>query len=164
MSEKILVTYASRLGSTAGVAETIGKTLAGQGVQVDVLRMEDVKDLAPYRAVVAGSAIRDRQWLPEAVDFVRTNRAELSRKPFAVFLVCMTLAMPNAAQYRQGVSEWLQPVRGSRKAGKRRHVCWNPGHQQDPLLERPGGVSHQRCDRGLVGGRSPGLECGPRLG
>jgi menaquinone-dependent protoporphyrinogen oxidase len=111
MSNKILITYASRIGSTAGVAEAIGKTLAEGGAQVDVLPMQDIKDLAPYRAVVAGSAIRDRQWLPEAVEFVRTHRAELSRKPFAVFLVCMTLAMPNAEKYRPGVAEWLEPVR-----------------------------------------------------
>lgn len=111
MSNKILVTYASRLGSTAGVAEAIGRTLAENGSQVEVLCMQDVKDLAPYRAVVAGSAIRDRQWLPEALDFIRTHRLELSRKPFAAFLVCMTLAMPKGEQYRQGVSDWLKPVR-----------------------------------------------------
>ena len=34
MSNKILVTYASRTGSTAGVAEAIGKTLAESGAQV----------------------------------------------------------------------------------------------------------------------------------
>lgn len=111
MSNKILVTYASRLGSTVGVAEAIGRTLTEAGAQVDVLCMQDVTDLAPYRAVVAGSAIRDRQWLPEALDFIRTYKAELTRKPFAAFLVCMTLAMPNGEKYRQGVSDWLQPVR-----------------------------------------------------
>lgn len=111
MTNKILITYASRLGSTGGVAEEIGKTLAANGASVDVLPMADVKDLGGYRAVVAGSAIRDRQWLPEAVQFVETHRRELAQKPFAIFAVCMTLAMPNGEQYRAGVSEWLQPVR-----------------------------------------------------
>lgn len=111
MPDKILVTYASRIGSTAGVAEAIGKSLAESGARVDVLPMQDVKDISAYRAVVAGSAIRDRQWLPEAVEFVRAHRAELSRKQFAAFLVCMTLAMPGAEKYRAGVAEWLEPVR-----------------------------------------------------
>jgi menaquinone-dependent protoporphyrinogen oxidase len=93
------------------VAEAIGKTLTESGAQVDVLPMQEVMDLSPYQAVVAGSAIRDRQWLPEAVEFVRAHRAELNSKPFATFLVCMTLAMPSAGKYRQGVSDWLQPVR-----------------------------------------------------
>jgi menaquinone-dependent protoporphyrinogen oxidase len=45
MSNKILVAYASRAGSTAGVAEAIGKSLAESGAQVDVLPMNDVTEL-----------------------------------------------------------------------------------------------------------------------
>jgi menaquinone-dependent protoporphyrinogen oxidase len=111
MSDKILVTYASRTGSTIGVAEAIGKTLAESGAQVDVLPMQEVKDLSPYRAVVAGSAIQKKQWLPEAMQFIQANRVELARKPFAAFLVCMTLAMRNGETYRPFVSEFLAPVR-----------------------------------------------------
>ena len=46
MNNKILVTYASRAGSTAGVAEAIGQTFVEKGMQVDVLAMQEVKDLA----------------------------------------------------------------------------------------------------------------------
>lgn len=111
MNDKILVTYASRSGSTAGVAEKIGKTLAESGAQVDVLPMQEVKDLAPYRAVVAGSAIRGQKWLPEAMQFMRDHQPELSRKPFASFMVCITLSMPNASQYLDGLKNWMSPVR-----------------------------------------------------
>jgi menaquinone-dependent protoporphyrinogen oxidase len=114
MSDKILVAYASRTGSTAGLAEAIGKTLSENGVQVEVRPMEDVKDLAPYRAVVAGSAIQGRQWLPEAMQFVRTHQASLAQKPFAAFLVCMTLTISNG-KYRAQVADWLQPVRALAK-------------------------------------------------
>jgi len=111
MSNKILVTYATCTGSTVGVAEAIGKTLSEGGLTVDILPMKEVKDLSAYRAVVAGSAIQNKQWLPEAVDFVRANRAELSRKPFAAFLVCMTLAMKNGETYRPFVVDFIAPVR-----------------------------------------------------
>jgi menaquinone-dependent protoporphyrinogen oxidase len=111
MNDKILVTYASRTGSTAGVAEAIGKILAEGGPQVDVLPMQEVKDLATYRAVVAGSAIRGAKWLPEAMQFVQTHREALASKPFAAFLVCMTLAMPSGEKYHSHVADMLQPVR-----------------------------------------------------
>ncbi len=111
MSNKILVTYASRAGSTAGVAEAIGKTLAESGAQVEVRPMQDVKDLASCRAVVAGSAIQEGRWLPEAMQFMQTHQAALAQKPFAAFLVCLTLAMPRADKYREHVATWLEPVR-----------------------------------------------------
>jgi menaquinone-dependent protoporphyrinogen oxidase len=110
MSNKILVAYATRQGSTAGVAEAIGKTLTDHGAHVDVRAMQDVRDLADYRAVVAGSAINGGQWLPEAMQFMREHQTALRQKPFAAFLVCMTLSMKNAA-YREHVSTWLAPVR-----------------------------------------------------
>jgi len=111
MNNKILVTYATRTGFTAGVAEAIGKTLAEGGAELDVLPMPAVTDLSPYRAVVAGSAIRDKKWLPEAMQFVRTHQAGLAQVPFAAFLVCMTLAMPGAEKYRHFVADFMQPVR-----------------------------------------------------
>jgi menaquinone-dependent protoporphyrinogen oxidase len=111
MPDKILVTYASLTGSTGEVAEAIGKTLVESGLQVDVRPMKEIHDLSPYRAVVAGSAIHGAKWLPEAMQFMHTYQAELSRRPFAAFLVCITLGMPGAAKYRDGVSSWMEPVR-----------------------------------------------------
>jgi len=111
MKEKILVAYAGRTGTTAGVAEAIGKILSDMGLPTEVRSMTEVTDLSPYRAVISGSAIQDAKWLPEAMQFVQTHRAALAQKPFAAFLVCMTLAMRNAEKYRDGVSAWLAPVR-----------------------------------------------------
>ena len=115
MKQKILITYASRSGSTAEIAKAIGKTLTQNGAHVDVLAMQDVKDLSSYQAVVAGSAIRKSKWLLEAMQFVQTHRTELAAKPFATFTVCITLAMKNGEQYRKGVSEWVAPVRAQVK-------------------------------------------------
>ena len=111
MTNKILVTYATSTGSTVGVAEAIGKTLSETGALVDVLPMRDVKNLSTYRAVVAGSAIQDKKWLPEALQFVQAHRTELSSKPFAAFLVCITLGMRNGESYRPFVADFMAPVR-----------------------------------------------------
>jgi menaquinone-dependent protoporphyrinogen oxidase len=111
MSHRILVTYASRTGTTAGIAEAIGKKLSDKGALVEVMPMEDVSDLDPYSTVVAGSAIRSGQWLPEAMAFVHAHQDVLKTKTFAIFTVCMTLAMTRAHQYKAGVEEWVLPVR-----------------------------------------------------
>jgi menaquinone-dependent protoporphyrinogen oxidase len=111
MTDKILVTYASRTGNTAGVADAIGKTLTDLGETVHIIRMQDVADVSPYRAVIAGSAIRDGKWLPEAMEFIQNQKSVLAQKPVATFLVCMTLAMPKAEEYRQHVTTWLDPVK-----------------------------------------------------
>lgn len=113
-AEKILVTYASRAGSTAGVAAAIHATLTECGLQADLRPMDEVDSLTSYRAVVAGSAIRFDRWLPEAMDFMRRHQAELRRKPFALFVVCLAMAARNPAQLeksKQTVSAWVQPVR-----------------------------------------------------
>jgi menaquinone-dependent protoporphyrinogen oxidase len=111
MSQKTLVTYATRTGSTVGVAEAIANTLRENSIEVDIIPMQEVRDITSYQAVVAGSAIQNRGWLPEAVQFVRTHQSELNQKPFAMFAVCMTLAMKNGEGYRPQISEWLAPVR-----------------------------------------------------
>ncbi|MBP7690572.1 MAG: flavodoxin domain-containing protein [Anaerolineales bacterium] len=111
MTNSILITYASRTGTTAEVAEVIGQTLSQNGVPVQVLAMEAVKDLSPYGAVVVGSAIRQSRWLPEAAAFIQTHRPALSQKPTALFTVCITLAMANSGQYRSAVSTWVAPIR-----------------------------------------------------
>ena len=67
-------------------------------------------DVTPYAAVVAGSAIQGG-WLPEGIEFVRAHRADLARKPFAAFMVCITLAMRGGENYRAGLGKKLDPVR-----------------------------------------------------
>jgi len=107
---RVLVAYASRTGSTVGVAEAIGKELARSGAAVDVSPVDQVKELKSYQAVVLGSAVRYGEWLPEAVEFVRQNKALLSRVPVAYFLVCMKLHQ-DTPENRQAVRKYLETVR-----------------------------------------------------
>jgi menaquinone-dependent protoporphyrinogen oxidase len=110
MNDKILVTYASRAGSTAEIAEALGMALTQNGTQVEVRPMQAVKSLTPYQAILAGSAIRGSNWLPEATQFIQSHRAKLASRPFATFTACTSLAMSDSDQYRQVVTEWVQPV------------------------------------------------------
>jgi len=109
MNGKILVTYASQGGSTAGIAEAIGRALSNNGAGVDVLPVKAVADLSLYRAAVIGSAVHSGKWMPEAAAFVDQNQAALRRMPTAVFQVCMMLATGNE-QYRRMVPGWLDPL------------------------------------------------------
>jgi len=108
--DRVLVAYASRCGSTGGVADTIGHVLCAKGAYVDVRRIENVRDLKPYDAVVIGSAIHSDRWLSDASDFVIQNREVLSRIPVAYFLTCLTLVRPTE-ENRQKASRFLDPVR-----------------------------------------------------
>lgn len=87
MSKRVLVGYATRTGSTVGVAESIGETLAKRGFAVDVKPLRERPNVAGYDAVVLGSAVNGGAWLPEAVSFAEANRAALAKVPVAAFCV-----------------------------------------------------------------------------
>jgi menaquinone-dependent protoporphyrinogen oxidase len=111
MSKNILITYATYTGSAESVAGIISDDLSSKGFNTDVKPMSEVSDLAEYDAIVAGSAIHSGRWLPEAFDFLNTYREQLNSKPFAAYLVCMTMAMKNRDKYLQFVSDFMIPVR-----------------------------------------------------
>ena len=82
---KILVAYASRHGSTAGIAEHIAQALQQDGLDVTLRPAADVKSVAEYDAFVIGSAAYMGGWLGEATTFVRRNRDLLARRPVWTF-------------------------------------------------------------------------------
>jgi len=119
---------------------------------------------APYRAVVAGSAIRGAKWLPEALRFMQTNQATLPQKPFAVFLVCITLAMKNGDKYWDRVANWLAPVRSLVEAVSEGLFCRGIGLQQDAVGLRYAAHACGSDPRHFPARRSSGLWSDSRLG
>jgi menaquinone-dependent protoporphyrinogen oxidase len=85
MDPKILVTYASKYGATKEIAEKIGSVLRQEGLPVDVHPVDDVRDLAPYTAVVLGSAVYIGKWQKEAVEFLQAHAETLTGRPVWLF-------------------------------------------------------------------------------
>ena len=106
---RVLVTYATRAGSTQEIAESIGGVLYVLGAKADVLHIDDVESLDAYDSIVIGSAIRMGRWLPEAVDFIDTHHDPLVVKPVALFTVCMTLS-EDTEENREKVLAFMEPV------------------------------------------------------
>ena len=87
MNNRILVAYATRAGSTVGVADAIAMTLRRRGFLVTIKPIKENPDVHGYQAVIIGSGIRFGSWLPEAVQFVKTNKEALRRVRVALFTV-----------------------------------------------------------------------------
>lgn len=109
MGKKLLVAYASKYGSTGGIADAIGQELCSKGATVDILLMKNVVDLSPYQGVIVGSPVYMGEWLPEAVDFVQKHVAALRPIPVAYFLACMTLREPTQENMAKALA-YLDPV------------------------------------------------------
>lgn len=85
MNKIILITYATKYGSTKEIAEKIGELLRQADLQVDVLPVEAVHDFTPYGAVVLGCAVYIGKWLKEAGEFLKRNEKDLAARPLWLF-------------------------------------------------------------------------------
>ena len=124
MKDRALVAYATRAGSTTGVATTIGETLTARGFAVDVTPISEGPAVEGYQAVIIGSAVHGGRWLPEAEAFVSENRDALSRVPVALFCVHILNLKDDAknrarrAAYLEGVRPLLPPADEAFFAGR----------------------------------------------
>lgn len=82
---RILVTYASRYGSTTEVARAVAEELSTAGFDVDLLLAGPQLQVAKYDAVVVGAPSYGRTWLPDASIFVVGNKDRLAQLPVALF-------------------------------------------------------------------------------
>lgn len=109
VEKRVLVVYASKYGSTGGVADAIGKELCSKDVATDVVLIKNANNVSSFQGVVIGSAIYMGKWMPEAVDFVKKNKDTLCKVPVAYFLVCMTLSQPTEENRAKALS-YMDPI------------------------------------------------------
>jgi menaquinone-dependent protoporphyrinogen oxidase len=100
MKKKVLVCYASRYGSTGEIAEAIAESLEKMEVSTEVTRVEDVRNLEGFDAVILGSPLYMGKMLPEAREFVHKFRGPIARLPLYVFVAGYT--------FRERLEEYLK--------------------------------------------------------
>ena len=85
MQTRVLVLYASRHGSTRGIAERLASTLSACGVEATLADATHAPRAEGYDAYVIGSAAYMTHWIKDAAEFVRHNRSTLASKPVWLF-------------------------------------------------------------------------------
>lgn len=81
----VLVAYASRHGSTKGIAERIAAVLRERGLSAEAKQVDQARDLGRYDAFVIGSAAYMFHWMKEATTFVKRHDSLLSQRPVWLF-------------------------------------------------------------------------------
>lgn len=107
MSDSILVTYATRYGSTREVAEKVAATLRESGAVVDLQPAGQVKSVDGYRAVVLGAPLYMGSFLKDAQNFLTQHQAALTKLPVVLFVLGPTRA--DAGEWK-GVREELDKM------------------------------------------------------
>jgi menaquinone-dependent protoporphyrinogen oxidase len=124
MAAQILVAYASKTGSTAEIAQAVGKELQSAGYSTDVAEMKAVSSLADYHAVVIGGPLYMGKVVGDVGKFVGRHHEVLSKIPVAAFTVGITpvskdpVQIGNAMKLLHSSLAPLQPVSESVFAGR----------------------------------------------
>jgi menaquinone-dependent protoporphyrinogen oxidase len=94
----------------------VAEVLNQKGFSAQAIAIKEVRDTAPYDAVVLGSSIRAGKLKPEVLKFLDKNKVALAAKPFAAFVVCLAMkdwdekGRTTAATYLEPVRAQVKPV------------------------------------------------------
>ncbi|HVD69716.1 MAG TPA: flavodoxin domain-containing protein [Actinomycetota bacterium] len=81
----ILVAYASKHGSTEGIAQAIAKRLDYRDLDARAHTVHELEDVGRPQAVVLGSAVYAGSWMKDAVRFAEAHAEALADVPVWLF-------------------------------------------------------------------------------
>jgi menaquinone-dependent protoporphyrinogen oxidase len=82
---KVLVVYATRMGSTREIAQEVGRRFDRRGLTADVCPTTEAPEPTGYDAVVVGSPVYLRRWDPSALAYLRRHAPSLAERPTWLF-------------------------------------------------------------------------------
>lgn len=82
---KVLVSAASKHGSTAGIADVLGSALMTGGYEVSVIEPARVDDVEDFDAIIVGSAVYAGHWMKPAIELTERFAERFREKPVWLF-------------------------------------------------------------------------------
>jgi menaquinone-dependent protoporphyrinogen oxidase len=82
---RVLVTYGTRHGSTAEIAEAVAASLRVHGIATDVGPTSRVPDVGPYGHVVVGASVYLLRWHPDVLAFLHAHERALGSRHVWLF-------------------------------------------------------------------------------
>ena len=108
----VLVAYASKHGSTQGIAERIAEKLRQLGKEAEARPIDAIENAGSYEAFVIGSAVYYGSWLKEATEWVHRNQAVLAGRPVWLFSSGpLGTEVKDAEQQPKEMAEFQQAIR-----------------------------------------------------
>ena len=103
----VLVAYATHSGATRTLAETLADALRADGLEADVVDIEDGPDPSGVDAVVLGSAVRIESVEKSAQTWTATHLETLRHRPFAFFSCSGSAADPAKGGKQKATDAYL---------------------------------------------------------
>ncbi|HXU07295.1 MAG TPA: flavodoxin domain-containing protein [Polyangia bacterium] len=82
---RVLVTWGSKRGGTAGIGQMIAIMLEARGIDVVAVPVAEARSLAPFDAAIVGGALYANRWHAGVSRWVSRHTAELRRIPVWFF-------------------------------------------------------------------------------